>query len=218
MKKLAIILIGAIVVVGGGFGIYSVTKGSGDKDDSNTSSNSSNTFSPVANSKLSFEATITTVSKGKTTVAVMESDAKTGAVRYSADENDGSLAMIYTKDAYYTCQDEGGCFKFVLGKGQGASFDPKAYQYSESSLETFKQSSQKLATEDCKTGKCDVWQVANTDGTSTKIYIDNATKRVVKVSGQSGGATSTIEYDYKEVSVEVPKDAKELPGINSTQP
>ncbi len=216
MKRYIPIIV-AVLVLAGGAG-YALTR---DKNDSsnNTNGNQSQTsgnsgaFDAVSTANLSFEATMTTVSGDKTITAVMQSDAKTGAVKYVGGTFSDTMTMIYTKDAYYMCQSADKCFKYPLGQGTGASFDPSTYQYDDSKIADYKSASTSLGRQSCSSGTCDVWKVTS-NGYDSKVFIDSKTKRVVQVEGATAEATTKIVYEYKDVNVEIPQNAQTLPNIS----
>lgn len=212
MNKIVALVIGGVVVVGGATAL--IING-GSEDDTNTGSSNSTSqtaaqFSPAKTTNLSFVATTTSTVDGKTTNSVMESDAKTGAIRYKAGAADSGFTFIYTKDAYYMCPESGACFKYALGQGQGAAFDPKTYQYDDAKIADYKTNTKSLGRESCPAGTCEVWQVSGS-GYGAKIYIDNDTKRVSQVISDASGVSSKIVYEYRDVSVEIPTNIQELP-------
>ncbi len=216
MNKIITLIVLAVIVVGGGTAIILTNKDSKDSmnssraNSSKTQTGQGNDFSALPTADLSFVATLTSTANGKTVKTVMESDAKTGAVRYASD----TMTMIYTKDAYYICQTAENCFKYKLGQGSGASFNPKDYQYDSSKIDSYRNSSTKLGTESCPAGTCVVWQVTN-GGYVSKIYVDSKTKRVSKVTSSQGETSTTIIYDYKDVSVQVPTNAKDISSFTA---
>lgn len=210
MKKLVPIVI-AVVAVAGVTGFF-LTKDSSDSTSGTKKSTSSSAFDAVATAGQSFRLTISNEgTDGKKTRAVMEADAKTGAVRYKATGTDEAMSFVYTKDAYYMCLAEDNCYKYALGQGSGAAFDPSSYQYDESKLSSFKTSSTALGEEDCPAGRCDVWKIT-TNGTDAKVYIDTKTKRVSQVVSTVNGNISTAAYEYTDVTVAIPANAKEIPA------
>lgn len=213
MKKLLPILIIGLVIVGGS--IFLLTK---DKNNSKTSNvsvkpsnsnNSSNIFEGISTEGLSFKATMTTEKNGKKIVAIMEADAKTGAYKYSSDVNKASFNMIYTKDAYYTCQSADNCIKYPLSQGNSAGFDPEVYQYDNKELAKFKDTAKSLGTESCPAGTCTVWEVTS-GNTKSKVYIDTKTKRVSQATGNYDNTSTQIVYDYQEVNVQIPTKFQEI--------
>ena len=183
---------------------------------SNTQSNkaASNVFDPLGTNDVSYVATITTTNGDKSVVGVMESDAKTGAIRYTATTNGKEVQMTYTKDAYYICQSADKCLKYPLSQGSG--FDPKSYAYDASKIAEIKNSVKSLGTSSCPTGTCSVWQTTN-GSYQGKVYIDSKTKRIVQAENTTASGSSKIVYDYKDVTVSVPANAQELPNLNLPQ-
>ncbi len=212
MKKTIPIIIALIIVVAGA-AVFLMARNNDDTPTQTTSQGeSTNSFNAVSTSGVSFVATITTTTTdGKTVTGVMESDSKNGAVKYTASTAGATTTMIYTKDAFYMCQTADNCIK---SSAANASFNPSAYEYSDDELAQFKSSSTKVGTESCPSGTCDVWNVSS-EGYQSKIYLDQKTKRVSQVVGGTDQATSTIVYDYKDVTVTIPQNAQEAPSFGA---
>lgn len=217
MKHNVLIAAAAVIVLGGaGAFVLTRDKKTNDTTSSGTSqkTNSANSaFDAVSTEGLSFVATLTTQAEGKELVSTMESDAKTGAIKYTANTGVSPVTMIYTKDAYYMCQDASTCMKYSLTQGNSAGFDPKSFQYDNSEIDNYKNTSAQLGTESCPAGTCSVWKVGAAE-TESKIYIDKKTRRVSQVITGAADATSKIVYEYKDVSVVVPTNAQEVPNVS----
>ncbi len=215
-------IIVAVVVVGGA-GYFFTQRGS-DPSESNASNAEQNsneqstvdvsTFDAVPTSGTSFSATITSKSAdGKTTQAVMEYDKSTGNTSYSSQDDGKTFKMVYTKDAYYMCQDGDTCIKYPLNGVGDNSFDPSTYEYTDAEIEGFRNTAVDAGEQDCPSGKCYVWKVTE-NGYESSVFIDTKTKRIVQVEGTSEGTTSKIVYEYKDVSVVPPANAQEIPSFN----
>ena len=214
-KQIIIAVVVVLLIIGGIF----IAKGSSSKDKSSTSKSSSSSnsnnksdggFNAIANTDQSFVATITSTIGDKSYVATMESDAKTGAVKYVSNAQGENMTFIYTKDTYYMCMSATKCYKYKLGEGSGATFDPSSYKYDSTKLDEYKSTSTSGGTKACKAGTCDVWKV-KAGNYESLILIDQRTKRVSEVQSTTAAGGSTIVYEYKDVSVEIPTTAEEVP-------
>jgi hypothetical protein len=211
-KRLVPIAI-AVLVVGGGVG-FALTRGDKDsKPNTSSSSKPASAFDVVSTKGVSFVATIE-VSSGNTTISSkMESDAKTGAIRYVSSAGGQSVNFIYTSDAYYMCQSSDTCYKYPLGQGNGASFDPKTYEYSDAKIAEYRAGSSYDGKKACSTGTCDVWKIKSGENESV-VYVDTKTKRVVQMEGTSAAGLMKITYDYRDdISVTIPTNVQTLPSL-----
>lgn len=203
------VIIGAIVIMmlGGGAATYVLTKDD-DKNKEGSSQTSSgsnnNTFNPASTENLEFAATITAEGAPQ---ATMEHDDK-GNTRYVTAQGGQQMEIIYTSDAYYSCQG-GSCVKFPITQSGNTGFDPSAYTYDEAKLAGYGNPSHK-GRQSCPSGTCDVWEVSAGGVTST-LYVDSDTKRITQVEGTVAGKTSKIVYEYKDITITVPANAQTLP-------
>ena len=201
------VIVAAVVVLGGG-AAYMLTKDdNGETEQTNTSqanqSTNANAFSPASTEGLEFTATITTDGAG---TATFEHDDK-GSTRYVATTGGQQMEIIYTSDAYYSCQGHD-CVKFPISQSSNSGFDPSQYTYDENKLASYASPAYK-GQQSCESGTCDVWEVSAGGYTST-LYVDSSTKRITKVQGTVGGKTSTIVYEYKDVTITVPANARTI--------
>lgn len=217
MKKILVILSVVILVLGVAGGVYWFVLRD-DSSDSQANSSQQSTelenveFKPVTTDGLALEATVTTDDNGKKTVAVMKYDGK-GNSEYEAGEGDEKTRIITTKEAFYTCNTAQGCFKYKIANGEGTNINPEDFDYSSEDAEKDKASITKEGQASCPAGTCDVWvSKDSTDNTETRIYIDTATGRISKVESKKGTYQTTIAYQYKDVTVEVPTKYQELPA------
>lgn len=205
------VIIGAIVVIllGGGGAAYVLTKDD-DKPPQNTSQNDSNAnaFDAVSTEGLEFTAKITTSGASGTTEATLEHDDQNNT-RYVSDIGGMQTEVIYTADAYYSCQ-AGNCTKFALSQSSSSGVNPGDYTYDESKLAGYRDNSTHKGRQDCPAGTCDVYEVS-VGGTTSTIYIDTDTKRISQVESTISGATSKIVYEYKDVTINVPTNAQTVP-------
>lgn len=214
MKKIIPIIIGAVVVVGGATIILS------GKDDSskNTSSSGSKTnqsslFDAQPTAGASFSATMTTTdNKGvKTMDGLMEFDAKSGLSKFIGKIGDQTMTMIYSKDAYYVCQSENECFKYSTTQSSSSGFNPNNFQYDDSKLSGYKTTAKSVGTKSCPSGTCNVWTVDN--AANTKMYIDTKTKRVSQFTSSTDQGSTKVVYSYKDVSIAIPANAKDISNL-----
>ena len=163
-------------------------------------------FNPIATTDVSYEATLTSTKDGKTFTATLKSDGK-GNSEFEAEQSGQEFKMVMTKDAFYSCTG-GKCYK--LTSREGAAFDPANYQYTTEDINDLRNTATYKGTAACGAATCDVWQVkdANSEGT---VYIDQASKRIMKAEGVFDGNKGTLIFTYKPVSISIPKDAQTLP-------
>lgn len=202
-------VVAAVLLIGGG-AAYTLTKD--DDSPSQSSSGSQNTqsdasFAPQSTEGLEFKATITTTSGGNSTQATLEYDDKKNT-RYVANTGGQQMEFIFTSDTYYSCQG-GNCVKYPITQASNSGIDPSTYTYDQNELAGYRTGSSYKGRQSCPAGTCDVWSV-NTGGTTSTIFIDTNTKRISQVEGSQGGATSTIVYEYTDVTINVPTNARSL--------
>ncbi len=212
MKKLLIAVV-VIAILGGG--AYFATKG--DKDTNQNQANTqtpatnqpsgSSNFSPVSTEGLDFVATVTTTTKAGTSTAKLEQDGS--KTRYTIETSGQTSQFIYTKDTYYSCSG-GQCFKYPISQSSSSGVDVKSYQYDKTQLDNLKKTAAYQGKKDCPAGTCDVWSVTIAGATST-LYLDSNTQRISQVETAIGANKTKIAYEYKNVSVTVPANAKTFP-------
>jgi hypothetical protein len=209
------VIIGAIAVVllGGGAAAYILTKDDDKNATNNTSQQSQNgqsgaAFNPASTEGLEFKATITTQNAGQATKATLEHDDK-GNNRYVSSSGGQQTEIIYTSDAYYSCQGSN-CTKFPVSQSSSSGFNPGDYTYSESKLAGYRSGSTYKGKQDCPSGTCDVWSVTAGGVTST-LYVDTDTGYITQVESTVNGATSKIVYEYTDVTINVPANAQTVP-------
>lgn len=217
LKKVAVI-IGVVLLVAASVGAFLFLQNSKSNDDSSQQSESQteapdpNTFAPLGTGGESFEATITTTFDGEVTEATVAFDGQ-GVSEYNTTAQGQAVRVVHTQDAYYTCNDTQGCFKFDLSQSSGTEFNPDDYDFSEEDANDYQAAATKQGTEACESGACTVWVSSSYKNQGkTTIYVDNATNRIVKVQSMYDGTESTITYDYKAVTIDIPTDAEELPA------
>ncbi len=214
MKKFLIIGGVVVIVLGAATGGYLVFfLGDNDQQDATGQTETTeNAFNPVATEGVPVVATVTTTQDGETQTFVMEFDGN-GNSQYEMDSDGQTIRFVTTKDAHYMCNDAQGCFRYPTSDAQQGAVDPGQYEYSQSDIDNFRANATHKGQQSCSTGTCDVWDVSNfqDSGTAT-VFIDTASKRIVKIESTFNGSTSTIEFDYRDVTIEIPTDAQELPA------
>ena len=200
------VIIAAVVVMGGG-AAYMLTKDDDSDSQQQSSQNSTdtgnNTFGPASTEGLEFTATI---SVDGTQSAMLEHDDQ-GNTRYIATSGGQQIEIIYTSDAYYSCQGDN-CVKFPISQSSNSGFNPGDYTYDETKLSGYANPAYK-GQQSCPSGTCDVWEVSAGGVTST-LYVDSNTKRIAQVESTVGGKTSKIVYEYKDVTITVPANAQTI--------
>ncbi len=210
MKKVLLIVL--VVLLLGGGAAYLLTKD--DKNDqtptntesqptTDTSSEPTASFSPLSTEGKDFVATVTTTTKTGTSTAKFEQDGT--KTRYTISTSNTNSQFIYTKDTYYVCG-SGQCYKYTAKQSNSSGVDVKNYQYSGSELSSFKNSAAYKGKQSCPAGTCDVWSVTAGGITST-LYLDDQ-QRISQVESSQAGTTTKITYEYKDVTISLPTNAK----------
>lgn len=203
------LLIGLIaaVVVGGGVAAYVATR-NGD-DSANQNGNSAQNgdtpqFSPVSTEGLDFVGTIS--GAGQEGEVTFEYDRDSQSFRYVASSNGQAIETITTPDAYYAMAG-GRWIKYPTGTDSG--FDAENYQYDDGELASYQGNSAYQGTESCAAGTCHVWRTT-TEASESTLLIDADTGYIIRVSTTVNGQTSSIDYEYKDVTITPPADAEEV--------
>lgn len=214
MKKVLIIGVVLVMIVGAAGGYWFLLR-----DDeaatnaNNTAQSTENTeqFNPVATTDVPMIATITTEADGEKNVMVMKFDGK-GNSEYTTEQNGEEVRFVITEDTYYMCN-MSGCFKYANTQEQAGATDPAQYEQSQEDIDKFRANATKKGTESCGTSTCEVWEVSNySENGSATFFVDTSSKRIVKIESAFNGSTSVIEYDYTDVTIEIPTTAEELPS------
>jgi len=215
-KKLILGIVIAAVLIGGGIGFVIVSNEDGESDQSNQTNTTQQsadgtTFNPVATDGLEFAATLTTTTPENVSVtATIQYDTSSKAWQYTATNDGETLEAIYTADAYYIKSGET-WLKLPLSQG-AQTFNPDQYDYSGSTLSDLQAKVASQGTAACPAGTCHVWKVEGYEGNSAvTIYVDTATNRISQVVAESAAGTSTIVYDYKDVTVTIPTEVSTVP-------
>ena len=191
---------------------------SGDKNEENNTESSqekteqTNAFSPAPTEGQALTATITTTVDGEVNEATIAFDGQ-GTSEYTAVVNGISQRVIYTPEAYYTCTDAQGCFKFDLSQSTGTNVNPEDYQFNSDKSDEFNTTATYEGQMSCESGTCNVWTSSSFKNQGkTTVYVDSKTKNIIKVESTVDGTKSTITYDYSDVTIEIPTDVEELPA------
>lgn len=216
MKKVLIIGGVLVLIVGAAAGGYLLfvknddstgTSSSGQNQDAGSSSE----FSPVSTEDTPMIATITTSQDGEKNTIVMKFDGE-GNNEYSIEQEGEEVRFVTTGDAYYMCR-VSGCFKYANTQEQSGTTNPDQYEYNQTDIDNFKKQATYKGQQSCDGGTCDVWEISNFNGGGTAtFYLDSDSKRIVKIASTFNGSTSTITYDYKSVTIDIPENAQELPA------
>lgn len=219
--KLAALLLGAILIIGGG--VYFATRSDdtsqnaesrqSTQTDENSGSqsegeNSGMEFAAVANLNEPFTADIMGSTESGDFTGKLEYDGQ-GNSKFSTTSANGSTEFYFVNDIYISCQ-AGECFS--LPSTGPSPFDIDNYAYSDEDFDKFKESTEYLGRQDCPAGTCDVWQ-ANENGLVTQIFISTQDKRISKVVGTENDIITTITYTFGPVTIEAPADVQESPTL-----
>lgn len=214
MNKRVVLIVGAVVlVVAAGVGGFLLLS---DKD-SETEAFSNNQsrdearepeFNVVANSSVSFEATITEIG-GSGSVTKLLYDGK-GNSMFDGVSGSDKFAMYKFGNEYISCSG-GGCFKLPDGNASQATANIEQYSFNEEKIRSYKDAAKHQGTEQCGDHICDKW-FANTGDFTGTFYVDKDQK-IRKVVGESDGRQWTVEFDYKPVTIERPANVQDFPML-----
>jgi len=178
-----------------------------------TQSTTTPTFAPATNSNQPYSATITSTLSGAPKSATLISDGQ-GNYSYTYQANGQTVTTVYTADAYYICNGSATCIKYPATNTTASTFDPTAYQYDTTKLESLKSTAAYKGQVTCPggTGTCDKWSITSTSGkTTTTLYIDSTSKRILKATTSNGTTESGVIYEYKDVHIAVPTSSTTAP-------
>lgn len=219
-RNLIIAIIAGILVLGGGVLFYAMQSDTqSNLTESTTPQNqeeqSTNTaeFDPANTLENDFEATIATEADNVSFNASVEYDKDTKSWRYVAENSDQQMELIVTSDAYYS-KVNGNWIKLPTSGEANTGFDADAYEVTAEELADFQSRSSYEGEASCPAGTCDLWVVENYEGnTKLSFYVDKETNTINQLITESDRGTNTITYTYKDVSVEVPENAQEVPSL-----
>lgn len=202
MNKKTAIIIAAVVVVLAGAGVgIALALNNQMKDDNTTSDtnkqenkvDTATTFKPQDPTKLSYVATSTAKVGEQSVTSTIESDGK--GVQKSTSEAAGMKTESYmTTDFVITCMN-GSCTKTAIDKN-AATTDSAAIDTSK-----FSSSAKNAGTETINGKNYQVWKVTVEEFGEITYYLDSENRigRVVM------GTTSTVDYEYKPVTITLPQ-------------
>lgn len=209
-KGLIIGIIAAVVIAGGAVAYFSMPDES-DNNNASTNQNQANnnlpTFNAASTDSRDFVATISSGVEGGDSSFEYDVDSK--SFRYKASASGQTIETIITPDAYFTMAN-GEWIKYPTTTGSG--IDPESYQYNTNEIDAYKGTTTYVERESCSAGPCDVWRTTSAGAVST-LFIDTATGYIVRVETTVDGKTSSIAYDYKNVTIAPPTTYQELPSL-----
>ncbi len=221
-RNLIIAILVGVAVIGGGVALYA-TQSDNDNNLANTDNSEqadqqesgTATFSPENTLESDFEATIATESDTTTFEATIEYDADSKAWRYVAKNSDQDMELIVSTDAYYS-KVEDKWIKLPSSGESGTGFDREAYELTDEELAEFQSRSSYKGEVSCPAGTCDLWEVENYEGNNKlSFYVDKETNTINQLVTVTASGTSTITYTYKDVTIEIPTDAQEVPSLTA---
>ncbi len=190
------------------------------KSDGNSNNNEQNTeivdsndknFDAVSNNNISYLATITNKDADKVYVSTVEFDSNSKISKYNAEIGGNKATIYFTENDYVFCQTEDNCIKYSSNNINGSSFDPNTISFGEKQIEELKTTSSYKGTANCAYGECDIWKI-NREGLESIFYIDTETKRIAKFETQTPTGSAEVQYDFKEISLSLPENARTIPG------
>lgn len=225
LVTLVIVAIGGILLVSGG-------------DDDDTSSNSassetsrsSNETAPqvapadfdnvlgIDTNPLSgnYRVTVTEVEGGTGTTATIEID-DDGNTKTSGTADGQTVNLIYHQGSTYTQDPTSGTWiKFPTGSDSAteATIDIESGITKEDIEELTDADITELGEMPCDSGTCRVYEGADLDGSSGRVYVDTATNLLTKLMITQAGETKTvleISYEYPDnITIEPPADYQEF--------
>jgi len=221
------LIIGFVVsglVVVGGVGYFLTQKDSGSstnslsvsKPEATNQEADSTAFNPQNTLQSDFVATVETT--GDDTAGAfaieIEFDADAKVWRYITTSEDGGMEMIVTEDATYTKTDDQ-WIKLPTSGDSTTGFDRDTYELSDDEIADFQKSAGYKGEASCPAGTCDLWELEGYEGNDKlAFYVDKKTNTVNQLVTTTGATTNTITYTYKDVTIEIPANAQELPSFN----
>ncbi len=215
MGKQLLLIIGAVVLLGGGgFAVWQLQNDTDETSEEQASEQqvdeSELAFVAEAMTNTAYVATISGQSPEGPIDAVMEHDGN-DRFRFSTQQDGISGEFIITPTATYTCQD-GQCMEFAQGQ-QSLDIDPRDFSYDEGDLEEFSTNAVRVGTEPCPTGTCNVWEITDEDEVS-RIYVDTDSSRIAQVTGSGADGEFTITYEYRDVTIDIPENVQPMPTFD----
>ncbi len=205
---IAVIIVVVLAIAGAGYFVY---QNNNETEDTASTSNQAPendiVFDPIASQDLSFAATISGTQEGELFQATMESDGE-GNFQMTSMFDGQETRIITTKDAYYTCTGDD-CIKMPQSQNTANDYNIDSYVYTDEDIESYQENARYEGRGECPAGTCDIWVVTEAEGTS-KIYIDSSSRRISQIETEADGESSKIVFEYKDVTIQVPVNAREL--------
>jgi hypothetical protein len=161
-------------------------------------------FDPIATIEQDFRAVVTLDGEQ---IGVIERDGD--VTRFAGNFEGEEGEFIFTGDTYYACS-AGECYQYPAGSSGLEAFLPQDFEFSEETLKEYQETAEYQGREDCSEGTCDVWTVSNDEGTAT-IYVEVETQRISRVEGTYEGQDIVMEYEYTDITINIPTNTRELP-------
>jgi hypothetical protein len=214
------LVVGAVIVVGGV--AFAATQG-GESDNSNSATtqtegsteSDSTAFNPVNTMESDFVATFTISSNDSeeiSSVVEYDADGKTWQTTTNADGQE--VKALITDDAYYTYANDQ-WLKLPKTEASSASgLNPEDYEVTADELTEFQNVLQYKGEASCPAGTCDLWEAENYQGNDMiSFYVNKSDNTINQIVTKTIAGTSTIVYEYKDVTIEVPTDVREVPQL-----
>ncbi|HRF28630.1 MAG TPA: hypothetical protein PL051_03265 [Candidatus Saccharibacteria bacterium] len=208
MKRVAVAAVVAVLLVGAGVAAYFYIQSSNSVANSDTNtSDQTPTFKPQQTAGVSFVATYTANSKdSEVTTGTIEVNAA-GDSKYTGMAGGKEFTSYSVAGQYVSCVD-GTCIKLASNNNQ-ESIASGEYRYSDEDFAKFSSKAVYKGKKDCPAGTCEAWGYDDDDVT-TEMFIDSK-NRLSKLQGErKNGSSYTITYEYKDVTVELPKNIKTI--------
>lgn len=211
---IVLIVVAALAVGGAGYYVY---KKQQDKKNTQSvtggqdlqASNGGPDFNPQFGENDPFIATITGTVNGEESTIKLASDGK-GTTEFTMTSEGQEIRYIYTADSYYMCTG-GQCTVMKLDGASQATLNSDDYTYSQEEIANFKSTSTYLGQQSCPSGTCNVWQVNDgVEGSTNKLFVDTGSNRITQIEMTTNEGTSTIAFEYKDVTINIPANAQEL--------
>jgi hypothetical protein len=210
-------IIGFLVAAIVGGGAFFMMKGDNTSDTASIASLASNVaqqsktakFAPENTTNSPFTAVMSSTGSGV--------DGMKGTLKSDGMGNVHFTGMIGTQNTeFYILKDgsnifctAGNCFSSNVATGTQSAAE---FNVTDEDIVSYQDKATQLGEESCPTGKCTVWQIADGEE-DTKIYIDNSTNRVSKVSGKLSGDTFEMIYTYEPVTITIPTNVQTIPTV-----
>lgn len=220
------VIIAAVVglLVAGGIVFWVVAGGGDDSETVNSTESASESagseeaasgdgvqFSPLNTVESDFTATVATETDQGNYNGSIEYDSE-GFWRYVGSAEGQEAEIIVTPDAYYS-NTGGQWIKIPATSNSELGFDLEAYEVTEEELTDFRDILDYKGKADCPAGTCDLWEATEYQGNDMLQFYVDSSNRINQLVSDSESGKITIVYTYEDVSITVPTDVQEIPGI-----